>query len=140
MCFFRRPVFCTASLCSVLRIFWQNVASLRGIPRDSRELCIALSCRETTRANNSSSWELNPGVCSRGAGAGSLGQIVLCLFLTDCYCEAGRACAQGSMICILGGTHRGYGAMAARLTPDQKVGRSNNSGLICISRRQNLPR
>ena len=25
---------------------------------------------------------------------------------------------------------RGYGAMAARLTPDQKVGRSNRSGLI----------
>ena len=26
---------------------------------------------------------------------------------------------------------RGYGAMAARLIPDQKVGRSNRSGLIC---------
>ena len=26
----------------------------------------------------------------------------------------------------------GYGAMAARLTPDQKVGRSNRSGLICL--------
>ena len=26
---------------------------------------------------------------------------------------------------------RGYGAMAARLTPDQKVGSSNLSGLIC---------
>ena len=27
---------------------------------------------------------------------------------------------------------RGYGAMAARLTPDQKVGRSNRSGLIFL--------
>ena len=28
------------------------------------------------------------------------------------------------------GAHRGYGAMAARLTPDQKVGSSNLSGLM----------
>ena len=27
----------------------------------------------------------------------------------------------------------GYGAMAARLTPDQKVGRSNRSGLILLA-------
>ena len=30
-------------------------------------------------------------------------------------------------------TQRGYGAMVARLTPDQKVGRSNCSGLIFLS-------
>ena len=30
-------------------------------------------------------------------------------------------------------TQRGYGAMVARLTPDQKVGRSNRSGLIFLS-------
>ena len=28
---------------------------------------------------------------------------------------------------------RGYGAMVARLTPDQKVGRSNRSGLILLA-------
>ena len=28
---------------------------------------------------------------------------------------------------------RGYGAMVARLTPDQKVGHSNRSGLILLA-------
>ena len=38
----------------------------------------------------------------------------------------------GTMICsfFVAPHQRGYGAMAARLTPDQKVGRSNRSGLI----------
>ena len=43
-----------------------------------------------------------------------------------------RRAIESSMAIHLAETARGYGAMAARLTPDQKVGSSNLSGLISL--------
>ena len=92
-------------------------ASDDGIPSSSRLAAVHECCRRRIEASKGRQWVPEKSACMRGNRC------------CKSRCRGGMVFWGMQDRCLW---HRGYGATAARLTPDQKVGSSNLSALIAL--------